>query len=275
MFDSHAHLNFLAFKNDVDEVISRSLVNNCQMVNVGSNYQTSRQAVELAAKHPHGVYASVGLHPIHLAKGVFKMKLDPEEEAADNESDVSFADYEKLAGSSKKVVAIGEIGLDFYYKPKTRTKMEEFRKNQYQALESQLAIAEKLNLPVIFHCRSAHRELIEFLRVKNQSRAIKGVVHCFTGSWQEAKQYLELGLYLGFNGIIFKLDLEETIKNIPLEKMLVETDCPYLTPPDLGKGRNEPLNVSYIIKRIAELRKTSYQEIETITSKNAEVFFSI
>ncbi|MCX6760048.1 MAG: TatD family hydrolase, partial [Candidatus Nealsonbacteria bacterium] len=102
-----------------------------------------------------------------------------------------------------------------------------------------------------------------------------GVIHCFTGSWSEAKQYLDMGLYLGINGIMFKMDLSETIEKMPIEKILIETDCPYLTPPQENGKRNEPLFIKYIIEKIAEIRKTGYNEIEEQTFLNAKKLFSI
>jgi len=281
VFDTHAHVNFNAFKDDADEVINQSLSGGVGMINIGSNYDTSNRAVELAEKYLNNVYAAVGLHPIHLAKGVFKMKMDEEEMANDNDEPIDFSKFRELALSSKKVIAIGEIGLDYYYRPKTKTRMEEFKLRQKNTLLTQMKIANDLKLPIIFHCRSAHKDLIDVLSTKVSTRPGDvdkqwlGVVHCFTGNWQEAQQYLGLGLYLGFNGIIDKLDLTETITKMPSEKILVETDCPYLTPKELGDTRNEPLNVKYILKKIAQLRKINYEEMEAITTNNAKKLFKI
>ncbi|MFH0792145.1 MAG: TatD family hydrolase [bacterium] len=277
MFDTHAHINFNAFKEDADEVIRRSLLGGVGIINVGSNYDTSKAAIELAEKYPNDIYAAVGLHPIHLAKGVFKMKMDEEEMANDKDEPVDFDKFRELILSSKKVVAVGEIGLDYYYRPKTKTRMEEFKSRQKEALLAQMEIADDLRLPVIFHCRSAHEDLINLLKssIINHQSSITGVLHCFTGNWEEAQQYLELGLYLGLNGIIDKLDLAETITKMPLDKMLVETDCPYLAPRELGDIRNEPVNVKYVLKKIAQLRKISYEELEEITTDNAKKLFKI
>jgi len=150
----------------------------------------------------------------------------------------------------------------------------------------QLKLAVDLNLPVIFHCRMAHDDLIETLNKQRttNSEQLKGVIHCFTGSWEQAGQYLDMGFYLGFNGIIFKLNLDEIIKKTPLEKILIETDCPYLTPPlpaevltKAGpmKGRNEPLYVKYVAQKIAQIKNLSSEEIAKITSENAKKLFRI
>ena len=313
LLDSHAHLNFNAFKDDADEVIRRSLSNNAWLINVGSQFETSKRAVAIAEKYPVGVYAAIGLHPIHVNTGVIKPKTD----AGETESlleDFDIEEYRQLALSSKKVVAIGEIGLDYYYKPKTKGRLEEFKKKQREVFEKQLDLANELGLPIIFHCRFAHEDLINilsskgvkppvgghapftgfqasrlrasFAEVASATKAeqgfggqvsfkIAGVIHCFTGTSEEARQYLAMGLYLGFNGIIFKLDLAEVIKNTPLEKMLIETDCPYLTPPAAGDGRNEPLYVKYVCEEIAKIKNLSLQDISEKTTANARNLFKI
>ena len=256
---THAHLNFNAFNKDLDEVIKRAFAQDIWMINVGSKYETSKKAVEIAEKYK-GAYATVGLHPIYssvvktdLEEGGFNVK----EESFDKDK------YIKLA-ESEKVVAIGEIGLDYYYSNSDKSK-------QKQVFIKQLEIAEQLNLPVILHCRMAHKDLIDIL--KNYS--LKGVVHCFTGTWKEAEQYLDMSFYIGLNGIMFKMDLEEVIKKTPLEKILVETDCPYLTPPKAESSRNEPIFIKYIIDKIAKIKDTDSQKIAEITFLNAKELFGI
>ena len=278
LIDTHAHLNFSAYKNDADEVIHRSLDNNIWLINVGSQCSTSKRAVEIAERYKEGVYAAVGLHPIHLTTGLVKTKIDKEEiEFQTKEEEFDYERYEELA-KSEKVVALGEIGLDYYWKPKTKRRLELFKEKQRKALIEQLKLAKELNLPVIFHCRMAHDDLLEVLSHKNSSREIKGVIHCFTGTWEQAQKYLALGFYIGFNGIIFKkiegINLEENIKNTPLDRVLVETDCPYLTPPQ-AEGRNEPLYLKYIVEKIAKNKNKSYEEIANITTQNAKKLFKI
>ncbi len=280
LVDTHAHLNFLAFEKDLDEVIKRTQKEGVLAINVGSKYGNSKKAVEMAEKY-EGMYAAIGLHPIHLREGIFKMKHDPEEEAGDlpagrqvkvDEDDFNIDKYRELAQSSKKVVAIGEIGLDYYYRPKTKTKLEEFKNRQKEFFTKQLDLAKELDLPVIFHCRMAHKDMIEIL--KNYS-GLRGVMHCFTGSIEEAQEYLKMGFYIGVNGIIFKLPLDEVIKQIPLEKILIETDCPYLTPPKAGIERNEPIFVKYVAGRIAELKNIDLQRVADVTTGNAKKLFKI
>jgi len=269
LIDTHAHLNFSAYKDDVNEVIKRTLDDNVWMINVGSQYSTSKRAVEMAERYEKGVYAAVGLHPIHLSGGIFKTKIDKEEvEFETREEEFDREKYKELA-RSEKVVAIGEIGLDYWHRPKTKTKLEQFKEKQKEVFLSQMKLAREIDLPVIFHCRVAHEDLIAALGNKE-----KGVVHCFSGSWQEAQQYLAKGLYLGFNGIIFKLDLDEVIEKTPRDRILVETDCPYLTPPS-QEGRNEPLYVKYVVEKIAKIKKLSYQEISGIATENAIKLFDL
>jgi TatD DNase family protein len=272
LVDTHSHLNFNAYKKDLDEVIKRSLDNNVWMINVGSQYSTSKRAVEIAERYEKGVYAAVGLHPIHLETGLVKIKEDPEEiQFNSREEEFDPEIYKKLA-QSEKVVAIGEVGFDYYWKPKTKTKIEQFKEKQKKALLSQLDLTKDLNLPVIFHCRMGHKDLIHILREKNLG--LRGVIHCFTGTWEEAEEYIKMGFYLGFNGIIYKLDLNETIKKTPLEKILIETDCPYLTPLPLT-GRNEPIYVKHIAEKIAKIKNLSYEKVSEITTKNAKELFKL
>ena len=275
LIDTHAHLNFNGYKGDFEEVIKRTLENDVWMINVGSQYKTSKKAVEIAEKYEKGVYAAVGLHPIHLAEGIFKVKIDEEETAFQTKNE-NF-DYEKYKGlaQSKKVVAIGETGLDYYYRPKTKIRLEQFKNKQKEVFLQHLELVKELNLPIIFHCRMAHDDLIKILntRYKIQNTRPRGVIHCFTGTWEQAGQYLEMGLYLGFNGIIFKLNLDEIIKKTPLERILIETDCPYLTPPPMI-GRNEPFYVRYVAERIAKVKNLSFEEIAKITTENAKRLFT-
>lgn len=272
LIDTHAHLNFNAYKDDSETVLRRSLEGGVWMINVGSQYSTSKRAVEIAEKYKEGVYAAVGLHPIHLADGIFKTKLDNEESVIPIENEEFDRDKYKELAKSPKVVAIGECGLDYYYRPKTKTRLEEFKERQKKEFLKQLDLASKLNLPMIIHCRSAHGDLIELL--KQYGKALRGVVHCFTGTWQDAQQYLEMGFHLGLNGIIFKLELTEVVEKTPLDKVLLETDCPYLTPPQ-ENGRNEPLFAKYVAEKIAQIKNLSYEEILEKTTKNAKELFRI
>ncbi|MBZ9572328.1 TatD family hydrolase [Patescibacteria group bacterium] len=292
LIDTHAHLNFTAFDKDREGVIKRCLKHNSWIINIGTNYQTSKKALEIAERYKKGIYAAIGLHPINLDTGLIKLKVDPaefsekthgasEREGVHFEKEFDYEKYKELV-KSPKVIAIGEIGLDYYWKPKTTRKKELFFQKQKDLLLKQLQLAKEFNLPVIFHCRMAHHDLIEILI--NQDRdfydrrnrgQVSGVVHCFTGNWKQAQKFLEIGLYLGFNGIIFKLDLDEIIKKTPLEKILIETDCPYLSPPQFKDQRNEPLYVKYIAQEIAKIKNINFKKVAKITTKNAKELFKI
>lgn len=271
IIDTHSHLNFKAYDIDREEVIKRTQKEGVVCIDVGTKYETSKNAIELAEKN-EGIYAAIGLHPIHIKTDLLKLRMDEEEGAfAPLGEEFDKKKYRELA-KSKKVVAIGEIGLDYYYKPKGTAKKEKFKEKQKEVFIQQLELAEELNLPVILHCRMAHQDALEIL----EKRKIKGTVHCFTGTWEEAQKYMDLGFYIGINGIIFKFDIEEVVKKTSLDKILVETDCPYLTPPIEGKNeRNEPIFVKYVVQRIAELKGVSFEEVAKVTTKNARELFKI
>lgn len=272
IIDTHSHLNFKAYDLDREEVIKRNKDAGVVCIDVGTKYETSKNAIDLADKNDD-MYASVGMHPIHIKTDLMKLKMDENEGGfAPLGEEYDYGRYKELALSSKKVVAIGEIGLDYYYKPKGTARKEKFKENQREIFKKQLDLAEELDLPVIVHCRMAFEDVYNILKEKN----LKGVIHSFTGTLEEAKRFIDLGFYIGINGIIFKLDLEEVIKNISLDKILAETDCPYLTPPVEGKGtRNEPLFVKHTIQKIADLRGVSFEEVASATTLNAKNLFRI
>lgn len=283
LIDTHAHLNFNAFSKDVDGVIKRTLESDVWVINVGSQYSTSKRAVEMAERYEIGIFAAVGLHPIHLEeRKVDASEVDSQAVFKTRAEEFNYEKYKELA-QNPKVVAIGEIGLDYYYKPKTKQKLELFKQKQKKVFEQQLTLAQELNLPVVLHCRVAHDELLKILNetMKQFNNAtMNGVVHCFTGNLEQAQKFLESGFYIGFNGLIFKdvaalPDPVEIINQIPLEKILIETDAPYLTPPQVKGERNEPMNVRYVAARIAQIKKVSYEKAAEITTQNAKELFKI
>src|SRR3989338_4463107 len=278
LIDTHAHFNFSAYKDDIDEVIKRTLDNNIWVINVGSQSTTSKRAVEMAEKYGQGVFAAVGLHPMHLEeRKVDISEVDPQNVFKTRAEEFDYGYYKELA-QNPKVVAIGEIGLDYYYKPKTKIKLEVFKKKQKDALFQQLSLAKEMNLPVIFHSRVAHKDLIGLLKDNPAVRPDKAVAHGFVGNLAELKEYLSFGYYIGVNGIIFKkiegIDFEENIKYLPLDRIVVETDAPYLSPPRAGE-RNEPLFIKYVVEEIARIKGVSREEIEEKTTQNAMELFSI
>ena len=279
LIDTHAHLNFTAFDKDREEVIKRCLEENIWMINIGTNSETSKRAVEIADRYKNGVFATVSLHPINLKTGLVKMKTD-DSEGEHFEEKFDFKRYKELT-KSKKVVAVGEMGLDYYYKPKTVKKLKLFKEKQKNLFLEELNLAEELNLPVIFHCRMAHEDLLEILnyKLKAINCELKGVIHGFVGNLKQLQEYLKMGFYIGFNGIIFKkiekINFEKNIENTPLEQMLIETDCPYLTPPPFESERNEPLYLRYIVQKIAKIKKLPSKEVTKITTRNAKELFKI
>jgi len=276
-FDTHAHLNFAAFVKDREKVAKKCLKDNVWVINVGTNFFTSKIAVELANKFDKGIYAAVGLHPINL--GVEDSRKISAEEILRKESPFEEAfDYEKYKelAKDKKVVAIGETGLDYYYKPKSKIKLKGLKLNQELLFLRHIKLAKELDLPLMIHCRMAHQDLLDILHTQEgvYRGKFKGVIHCFTGNVTQLKEYLHLGFYIGFNGIIFKLNLKDVIKKTPIDRMVLETDCPFF-PTSPRKKRNDPLDVEIVAEEIAKLKKIDLRELSEKTFKNAEQLFDL
>jgi TatD DNase family protein len=268
MVDTHAHLDFKEFDKDRKETIKRAFSSGVKkIINIGCDLKTSKNSVKLSNRYEN-IFAAIGIHPGEINK-------------QETEIDEQIDKLRKLA-ENKKVVAIGEIGLD--YKNSLELKTQNLQK---EILKAQIKLAQELNLPIIFHCRMAHSDLLEILNIEyeiparnaivagGQDTKIRGVIHCFTGNLKQAKEYLKMGFYLGFGGIIFKMNLDEIIKKIPLDRILIETDCPFLIPSQVKTNRNEPAFVKYTVQKIAEIKKMSFQEIEKTTTQNAEKLFGI
>jgi len=280
LIDTHAHVNFIGYKEDGDEVIKRALANNVWLINIGSQSDTSRRAVEYAEKFRQGVFAAIALHPIHLKGRKIKEELDAQEslEFETQEEKFDYEEYKKLA-THPKVVAIGETGLDYYHlKSESPEEIERLKNLQKQVFQKHLQLAQELGKPVAIHCREAHQDVLEILKaaVNSKQSTDRGVVHSFSGRWSQAEEYLAMGFYLAFNGIItFARDYDKVILNMPLERLLIETDCPYLAPVPFRGKRNEPLYVKYVAQKIAELRGISFDEVAEITTENAKRLFKI
>lgn len=279
LIDTHAHVNFRDFKNDANEVVKRALDENIWMINVGAERKTSERAVKMAEEYEEGVYAAVGLHPSHLVEQEVEYEESGEMikyESKPEEFDYNF--YLNLA-KNKKVVAIGECGLD--YKEITN---EELRMKQKEIFVRHLDLAKEVNKPIIIHCREAHDDLLSLLHSnKNKLNGKTGVMHFFTGNLEQAKNYIELGFYISFSGVITFPPrkgesvgvYDKIVKNIPLEKILIETDCPYVAPvPHRGK-RNEPRFVKNVALKIAELRGISFEDVAKQTTQNARKLFGV
>lgn len=303
--DTHCHVHFNAYKKDMDEVIRRSLSENVFMITVGTQTTTSRLAVETAERYD-GVWAAIGLHPNHTVEQEFfdeeELDLPPFQggiKKGSQEAKTRFdhvktrcesfdsAYYRELA-KHPKVVAIGEFGLDYYRIPEN-VEREEVIARQKVAARAQLAFADELDLPVIIHSRDAHQDqfalLKEFVEAGKLTR--RGVVHCFTGTLEQAQDYLSLGFLISFTGIITfppkkndtapngRSPLQNVVAALPLEAMMVETDAPYLAPQPVRGERNEPRFVKHVAEKIAELKGLSLEEVATATNANARLLFQI
>ena len=274
LIDVHTHINFNAFREDGHEVVRRTLEAGVWMVLVGSQIDTSRRALEYARQYERGVYAAVGLHPIHLGE----MEVDIDQmNAADGvpgfttrKEEFDYQAYRDLA-LDPKVVAIGECGLDYYRLRDT----EEIKKKQAETFRKQVALAREVKRPLMIHCRNAYEDLLAILR-EERANEIGGDIHFFAGDWEIAKQFLDLGFYLSFTGVItFANQYDDTIKKVPLNRIMIETDAPYVAPvPHRGK-RNEPLYVEEVARRIAVIKGIALEEAVHATSENALRLFRL
>ncbi|MDH4330516.1 MAG: TatD family hydrolase [Candidatus Moranbacteria bacterium] len=275
MFDSHAHVNMKAFKDDGHNVIKKSLEHDTQMINVGSEMRTSKRAVEYARKYESGVWAAVGLHPLNIDHGSWNMEQEMQNFNSEGERIEAF-DYDaylKLA-EHEKVVAIGEVGLDYHHFEEGDD-TEKMKKIQKQVFEKFVDLANEIEKPLIIHGWDSYPDILEILEKKPVKK--KGVVHSFIGSYKTARLFRELGFKLGFNGITtYSESYDKVLRDTPIEDILIETDCPYLTPrPLMRDDRNEPMNVSYVAEKIADVKEMNIKDVEKITAKNAEELFEI
>lgn len=254
LIDSHAHLDSAQFAGDRQEVIQRARDNGIgTIISIGCDLESSRANVELAAAEPD-IYAAVGIHP-HDAT-----QLD----------DQALAQLRRYALEQPKVVAIGEIGLDYY---RDRSP----REIQQQAFRQQLRLAQEVGKPVVIHDREAHDDVLRIL-VEEQAQQAGGVLHCFSGDLAMAKQVLDLGFYLSFPGTITYPKNEavrELIKALPIEALLVETDCPYLSPQPFRSKRNEPAYVRHTAELLAQIKGLTLEDVARITSLNCRKLFGI
>lgn len=280
LIDTHAHVNFKKFNADAEEVILNSLNNDTGLILVGTDYKTSKRALDLANKYERGVYAAVGLHPTHL-EDVTEEGEDGREVTRVRAEEFNYESYEKLA-SFEKVVAIGEIGLDYYHL-KLNADLENAKKKQKEVLIRQLILARHLDLPAIIHCRVAHDDLLSALKgFREEYRGLIpagkewGVVHCFSGDENLAWQYFQLGLLISFTGVItFSQQWDSLIRKMPSDKFMIETDCPFMTPEPYRGHRNEPALVAYVAERIAAIRGVEPDRIAELSTANAMRFFRI
>lgn len=265
LIDSHAHITFKEYQSDLDDVISRSVSSGTQIINASNNYETSAMAVALAEKH-EGMWAVIGCHPDDLDNEKFDLEK-----------------YKQLAKLSKKVVGIGEVGLDYY---RLAEGSEQIKLEQKEVFKQFIDLAKELDLPLVLHCRGTkdnpygtYDEMLDILgqwRIANGK--LSGVIHCYGGNLEQAKKFLDLGFFFGFTGIVtFKnaKEIQTIAKEVPLDRILIETDSPFLAPDPYRGQRNEPSYVKYVCQKIAELKGLSFEEVAKTTYENTCKLFKL
>ncbi|AGB40094.1 hydrolase, TatD family [Halobacteroides halobius DSM 5150] len=252
LIDTHAHLDFPRFDNDRDKVILDAYRAGIkQVINVGADMKSSRNSVELAQEY-NFIVASVGVHP-HEAKSF---------------TDQDYQELKNLA-SQNEVVAIGEMGLDYHYDNSPR-------QEQQEAFRKQLQLAQEVDLPVIIHSREAQEDTLKIL--KEEATNLEGVLHCFAYDLEVAREVIDLGFYVALGGVLTfgsAKDLRMVVPNLSLDRILIETDAPYLTPEPHRGERNEPKYVKEVAKKIAKLKNTNLEAVAKQTTKNAKKLFKL
>lgn len=251
--DSHAHLDDERFDEDRDEVIAFLYENDVQIVlNPGSDLNSSKKALALAEKYPF-IYAAVGFHP-HDSKYMKEEHLDI---------------FKEMAGK-KKVIAIGEIGLDYYYDNSDRDVQRKW-------FREQIRLARELDLPYIVHNRDSHEDVLRIMKEEHYEGA-RGILHCYSGSAELSREFIKLGFYISLGGpVTFKNARVPKLvaKEVPFDKLLIETDSPYLTPEPYRGKRNEPKYVKYVAEEIAKIRNVSLDEVAEKTGENFNRLFNL
>lgn len=251
LFDTHAHMNDPAFDEDREQVLLSLKDKGVEyMMNVGCCRKSSADCIAMAEQYPF-VYASVGSHP----------------DSADEVDDEVIEQYRKMA-AHPKVRAIGEIGLDYYYETIPRD-------TQIQAFRMQMELARELNMPVIVHERNAHDD---GMRVVKDFKGVTGVFHCYSGSAEMARQLVNMGWYIGFTGVLTFHNARkavETAESIPLDRIVLETDCPFMAPEPFRGKRNDPGYLYRMAERLAEIRGMGVEEIHAITTENAKRLYRL
>ena len=252
LFDTHAHMDDRAFDADRAQLLTSLPQQGLGLLmNPGCSLESSRNAVALANRYDY-IYAAVGSHP----------------DAADEVTEEVLEEYRKLCKLSNKVKAIGEIGLDYYYEDIPR-------EIQQKAFREQMALAKELDLPVIVHEREAHNDGLAIIK---EFPTVKGVFHCYSGSAEMARQLVNLGWYIGFTGVLtFKNARKavETAASIPLERIVIETDCPFMSPEPFRGRRNDPGKLCRMAEKLAEIRGLTVEEIHAITVENGKRLYRI
>ena len=265
--DAHTHVQFPAYDADREAVLRRAREAGVKMINVGTQISTSRAAIELAEQNPGDLWATVGFHPAHVASEWFH---DQNEQSSPEPELFDVAVLKELA-KRPKVVAIGECGLD-HFRIGDASK-EKTKERQRTIFEAQIRLAKELQKPLMIHCRSAFRDLIEVLAAQSLPE-IPGIIHFFTGTPEEARRLIDLGFAFTFGGVItFVRDYDAVIKTLPLDRILSETDAPYVAPAPYRGKRNEPAYVAEAVKRLAALKEVSTETMKERIWENAKSIF--
>jgi len=253
IFDTHAHYDDEAFDSDREELLSGMKEKGVEcIVNIGASLASCRTTLELTEKYPF-IYGAIGIHPSDTA------------ELTDEDMN-----WLKSKAENDKIVAIGEIGLDYYWP-------EPDRETQKKWFKEQLKLAEELKLPVVIHSRDAAKDTLEILQNWNDKKT-RGVIHCFSYTWEIAKEYLAMDYYFGIGGVLtFKnaRKLVEAVEYIPMEKILLETDCPYLAPEPYRGKRNQSEYIYYVADKLAEQKGLGREDVLRITGENARTFYGM
>ncbi len=272
--DTHTHVNLAAFKDDSETVIEKTLSEGVAMINIGTQYDTSVRALELAEQYNSGVYATTGLHPLHTSKSFFDESEFDESKKVFTEIGEVFDEkkYKDLA-VRPSVVAVGECGLDYY-----RGVSDEDWKKQVEAFEAQIALANAIGKPLMLHLRngergSAYKDAYAILK---REAKVLGNAHFFAGTLEDAKLYWDMGFSTSFTGVLtFTHQYDEVVKYAPCEFLHAETDAPYVAPVPFRGERNEPSHVREVVKRMAEIRGVDVEILGEILLQNAERLYSI
>jgi len=266
-FDAHTHINFVAYKDDREEVITRAKDAEVGMNVVGTQFDTSKDAVDLAEKYDT-VWATIGLHPIHTSKSYHDEKELGEggKEFTSRGETFDMSAYAEL-GQSPRVIAIGECGLDYF-------RVDESTKDvQIKNFVQQIELANTLKKPLMLHIRNAYDDALEVLKAHAK---VRGDVHFFAGNWNTAKKFLDLGFTLSFTGVItFTKDYDEVVKKAPLDMLLSETDAPYVTPTPYRGKRNEPVYVEHVVRKIADIRGEDFEKVRVQLIENVGRVFKV
>ncbi|HMP67562.1 MAG TPA: TatD family hydrolase [Candidatus Paceibacterota bacterium] len=273
--DIHAHLNFAAYDTDRADVISRIKNNNVFVINVGTQINTSTDAVVLAEQNDN-MFATIGLHPIHVNHD-FADESEISPESSGFTAGGENFDRERFLPliSHKKVVAVGECGLDFFHISRN---VQEYKQRQEENFRKQIDFALEFDKPIMIHCRDAYSEVLTILKEykKTAGRKLRGNIHFFAGSVEQAREFLNIDFTISFTGVItFASQYEELVKFVPLDRIHAETDSPYVAPAPFRGKRNEPTYVIEVAKRIAEIKGENIEKVSEQLLSNAKTLFNL